>query len=93
MFVKINTARRLLQLKMEGMMNVEPTAEVIDDMAQAALYRANELQQIAKKMRERNDISYASEAISTARNLLGDMRLDLLITRPLREVEKFKGEE
>lgn len=70
----------------EEEMNVEPTAEVIEAMARQAEDCARDLRRIAKSMRERSDITYASEAISTASNLLNLFRLDLLVTRPLREL-------
>lgn len=74
--------------------NVEPTAEIIDLMAMRAEDSAKELRRTAKSMRERNDLTYAAEAISTATNLMNLLRLDLLVTRPIREMQlrEFKKE-
>jgi len=74
-------------------MNVEPTAQIIDEMAKTMRDYANSLDRVAKKMREREDFEYASEAIITATNCLQNMRLDLLITRPLRELQRQKTRE
>ena len=66
--------------------NVEPTAEVIDSMADRLELEAESLQRISKNMRERNDLSYAAEAVGLVANLMAQLRLDLLVTRPVREL-------
>lgn len=65
--------------------NVEPTAQVIDQAAERFRQAAVELDRLALKMRESQDLEYAAEAISTAHNTLQNARLDLLVTRPMRE--------
>jgi len=70
--------------------NVEPTAEVIDNMAKRLTEISEELRRIATRMRERSDITYAGEAMNTISNMTNQLRLDLLITRPLRELLKEK---
>jgi hypothetical protein len=67
--------------------DVEPTAEVISKMAQTLRGRAEELDRLASRMRETGNIDYASEAVSTYVNLVSELRLDLLIARPIRELE------
>lgn len=69
---------------MANTVNVEPTAEVIEEMAGVLEARANDLRNLAKSMRETNDLGYAAEAVSVIKNLTSNLRLDLLVTRPLR---------
>jgi hypothetical protein len=64
--------------------NIEPAAEVIDAMAKQAARCAADLEQIAKRMRESGDISFTGEAASCISNFNGNLRLDLLVIRPLR---------
>lgn len=68
--------------------NVEPTAQVIDQAAETFRRAAAELDGLAAKMRDKQDLSYASEAVNAALNVLRNARLDLLVTRSLREYEK-----
>lgn len=69
-------------------MNVNPTAEVIDNIAKRLRERANDFDRIAAKMRETGDMRYAAEAMSEVSNLIPSLRIDLLVTRPLREYER-----
>lgn len=64
--------------------NVEPTAKVIDDMAGELELKAMELRRIAAEMRETKAFDGAGEALSIIGDLTRNMRLDLLVTRPLR---------
>lgn len=73
-------------------MNVEPTAEIIENIARTLRERANEFERLAGKMREKNDLTYAAEAMSEISNLIPSLRIDLLVTRPLREFERQKRE-
>lgn len=70
------------------MINVEPTAEVIDAMAERMRGVSEELKRTASQMRERQDLTYAAEAINSVSNLMNQLRLDLLVTRPLREFKR-----
>jgi len=72
------------------MINVEPTAKIIESMARILSEYSKEMESIAEKMRSKNDISYASEAIQSVTNMVNNLRLDLLITRPLREFQNLK---
>jgi len=67
-------------------MNVEPTAEVIDNMVKSMTDYAKELTRISTRLRETKDITYASEAVTTVSNMMNQLRLDLLVTRPIREL-------
>ena len=68
--------------------NVEPTAEVMDKMAVMMRDAAKQLEHTAFRMRETGDITYAAEALGIVTNSMNSLRLDLLITRPLRETLK-----
>jgi hypothetical protein len=70
------------------MIDVEPTANIIDAAAVNLRIAAKNLDSIAARMRERNDLSYASEATSELLNVLQNARMDLLVTRPIRALEK-----
>jgi hypothetical protein len=67
--------------------NVEPTAEVIDAAAKTALALSRRLEQIAKLMRDKNDITCATEAVQEIANSMTNFRLDLLVARPVREYQ------
>lgn len=65
--------------------NVEPTAEIVDEMVKELVYRSQRLEGIAKQMRQKNDLTYASEVVLEIVALLQNVRIDLMTTRPLRE--------
>jgi hypothetical protein len=68
-------------------LNVLPTVESIEEAANNLQRSSNELFRIAKLMQERNDISYAGEAMSVMTNLFNGCRVDLLVTRPIRALQ------
>ena len=68
--------------------NVELTAQAIDLMVKELTYRAQRLESIADSMRSKEDLTYASEVVSEVTSMLANLRLDLLVTRPLRETMK-----
>lgn len=74
---------------MKNKPSVEPTAEIIDNMAITFFDYSEELKRISKKMRERNDLSYSQEAINSISNCILNLRMDLLVARPLREYERI----
>lgn len=67
-------------------MNVLPTVEVIKNMAYNLRHAASHLDSYAEKMKETNDLSYAAEVLQEIANLGPNLRMDLLVTRPLREM-------
>ncbi|MCL4723300.1 MAG: hypothetical protein KJZ90_03415 [Rhodocyclaceae bacterium] len=67
--------------------DVEPTAKVIDDLAEDLRRRAIELDRTAADLRKTGDFDYASIVLQTAISAQ-NMRLDLLVTRPLRALGK-----
>lgn len=70
------------------MLDVEPTAEIIDSIALKLHQYANNLKRLAKKMRDKKDLEYAQEAMQEVKNCFANLRTDLLVTRPMREYEK-----
>lgn len=69
-------------------MNTTQTEEVIKKMADNLRNAASRLDSCAAKMKETNDLSYAAEALQEIANLVPNLRIDLLVTRPLRELMK-----
>lgn len=76
----------LRETTMAAQVNVEPTAQAIDEMADVMEAKANELRALARGMRTNNDLTYAAEAAAVVKNTMGNLRIDLLVTRPLREL-------
>lgn len=64
--------------------NPEPTAEIIDAMASRLQDSAKQLERLANLMRETKDLDLAGDAANVIANLMPNLRLDLLVTRPLR---------
>lgn len=67
--------------------DVEATAEAIDDMIRYLEGTVKALKRIAAKMRERQNIEYAGEAINEVSNMFMNLRLDLLVVRPIRALQ------
>ena len=62
-----------------------PTVEIIRQMAVQADYLANDLARQALKMEEDGDLTKSADVLQSIRGFNGNLRTDLLITRPLRE--------
>ena len=75
--------------------NVIPTVESIEEAASSLKRSSSELFRIAKLMQEKNDISYAGEAVSVMSNIFNVCRVDLMVTRPIRELQAvvYKSED
>lgn len=71
---------------MSDQVNVEPTAKVIDDIAEELELKVRELRRIAAELRETGNLDCAGEAAATVATLTRNMRLDLLVMRPLRQL-------
>ncbi len=69
-------------------MDVEPTVQIIYDMVDNLIRASDNLKRLALKMRKNKDLTYAAEAINTITNCMQNLRLDLLVTRPLREYQQ-----
>lgn len=74
----------------DAKINVEPTAEIIDNAAATLEHAAQALRARAAKMRSDGDITHTAEAVNTIANIWNNLRLDLLVTRPLRAT-MYKG--
>ncbi len=72
----------------EHQYNVEPTAQVIEDMAEELETRAKELRRTALALRESKDFDYAGQALAIVGRIHSNIRFDLLLTRPLRAIEQ-----
>ena len=71
-------------------MNTKETAQLIRDMS-ATLHRyAVQFEDVAERMEKSRDLSYASEIAGGVANLIQNLRLDLLVTRPIRAYEREK---
>jgi hypothetical protein len=68
--------------------DVEPTVAVIMDMAATMERYAAEMKAVARKMLIDGDISRAAEALTSITNCFQNLRLDLLVTRPIREFDR-----
>lgn len=68
-------------------MNFKPTSAIIRDAAQVFREKAQKLDQMADALESTKDWSIAGEAISTITSL-SNIRLDLLVLRPTRELER-----
>ena len=67
--------------------NVEPTAEAIDDMAKTLQHAAVELTRVAQRLRSSQSLFVTGDAFTVVSNLIPNLRLDLLLQRPLRAVD------
>ena len=64
--------------------DVTPTCQVIDQMIVNLEATAQELKRYRMTISEKNDLTYVAEVSNCITSCLGNLRLDLLITRPLR---------
>lgn len=72
--------------------NVDSTVETIEDMARKMRQYALDVERVAARMRETGDITYASEVMQSITNMNTNLRLDLLITKPIRALQRNAGE-
>jgi hypothetical protein len=68
--------------------NVQPTVEVIMQMSESLRDGANKLKLLAASMEAQGELELASEAAQVVSNVFCNLRLDLLVGRPLREATK-----
>lgn len=72
--------------------DVTPTAEIIDTMANTMRYYADEMDRIAARMRQNDDLDYAADAMTAVSNMHTNLRLDLLVVRPMRAIRRGYGD-
>lgn len=70
------------------MKDVVPTIEAIRKMADTLRSYAKELDSIATRMDRDQDFAYAGEALHAISNCFSNLRIDLLATRPIRDLNK-----
>ena len=68
--------------------DVAPTVEKIREMAATIRKYAGEIEGHADSMSRTGDLEYASEVITAFVSMTINARLDLMVTRPLRETMK-----
>ena len=73
--------------------DVTETVETIRKMSDILQMAAKSVDIIANQMEESGDISYAGAAINVATNLIMQLRLDLLIVRPIRAFQAADKKE
>lgn len=68
------------------MMNVDAssTVEAVEAMARRLREGAMELEALAAKLKSAQDVELVAEAVAVVVNLVPNLRLDLLVTRPLK---------
>ena len=67
--------------------NVIPTVESIRDLAMVLQRASKDLINVAEKMANEQDITYAAEAMTIYANVILNARLDLIVLRPIRAFE------
>lgn len=70
---------------MMNYVNVQPTAEAIEKMAENLRSAAAQLDAIAERTRQKGNFELVGDAANCVANLMPNLRLDLLVVRPLRE--------
>lgn len=68
--------------------NVKMTVEAIEEMADNLEHYAKEIRRHAASMRKDGDLTRAAEVAQAVKNCFANLRIDLLIIRPLRETMK-----
>ena len=68
--------------------DVAPTTEVLRNMAAALRKCAEEIDGYAALIEKEGDFERVSEAVSSVTSLIPNLRLDLLVVRPVRELNR-----
>lgn len=69
------------------MIDTSETVKAIKKMALELRRYADDFDRTAIRMQESGDITYAAEVASAVAGLIQNLRIDLLITRPIRAME------
>ena len=72
----------------DNLMDAGPTADIADKMADTLEGYAKQIRDQSRRMRETGDLQVAAEVINSVTNCFQNLRLDLMVTRPLRECER-----
>lgn len=68
-----------------SVIDVKPTVEVIRQMSEMLRHSALQLDSIADRTEASGNFEQVGDAISCVANLMPNLRLDLLVARPLRQ--------
>lgn len=68
--------------------DVEPTAEVIDKAAYFLEKYAEDLRRHSETLRKTKDLDIVALCVVDIANCFQNLRLDLLVTRPIRELRR-----
>ncbi|MDF8362040.1 MULTISPECIES: hypothetical protein [Achromobacter] len=71
----------------EQQLDVEPTAEILDKIAEVLCEAYGNVAKYAAQLRETKDLELATQAMHDVVQLQSKMRLDLLVARPLRQYQ------
>ena len=73
--------------------NVEVTAKAIDMMAEKMIYGSERLKEAAANLRSSSDFTWAGDAMNIVINCLVNMRLDILVTKSVKDdwFDNLKG--
>jgi len=69
-------------------MNVKPVTEVIREAAETMHSYSERMNKLADDIESSGDLSSCGEALNMISNMLANIRMDLFVTRPIREYEK-----
>jgi len=69
-------------------MNTKPTVETLKEMATSLRHSADRIDRLATGLEETGEWECAALALTSISNLFMNLRLDLLVTRPVRELER-----
>lgn len=72
--------------------NVQPTVDVINQTAARMEEYAADIRRIGLKISETGDLERTADVVNAVTNCIMNLRLDLLITRPLREMRRLQAE-
>lgn len=73
---------------MENNLDLTDTVKMVRNMSAQIAEYSKTIKQLADCMEKENDITYLSEVSSNISNLVGALRLDLLINVPFRAFDK-----
>ena len=66
--------------------------QLVRESAKTMHRYADDMDRCADKMEERDDLEYLGEAMLCVTNMLNNLRLDLFVSRPVREIAELRAE-
>ena len=71
--------------------NAQSTVEAINQTAARMEEYAAEIRRIGLKISETGDLERTADVVNAVTNCIMNLRLDLLVTRPLREMRRLQA--